>query len=371
MRVGLNLLFRLPGANGGVETYVRRLVDELTQLDTCNEYVLFMSREAVFHLAPRGNTSIVACPVDSSNRGGRYLWEQTRLPVQVRVQGIRVLHSMNYVGPVVCPSKTIVTFQDLSYMESIVAMSASRRAGLRSFSTWSAKRSDVVVTVSAFSKKSICSKLSIPDEKVRVIPSGPGWNSERPDSSDIVRVLDRYRIVPPFVTAFAGGYSHKNIPRMLKAFQRVCKDRPHRLVLIGGLPPNVEIGPPLVSPEFRERILHLGHIATDAIYPILAGSELFIFPSLYEGFGFPLLEAQQAGVAIACSNVTSIPEVAGGGAAYFDPLSTESIGDAIENCLRDSSLRARLVQAGFDNVSRFSWRESAKAYIRLYNELAA
>src|SRR5262249_38656813 len=160
----------------------------------------------------------------------------------------------------------------------------------------------------------------------------------------------------------AGGYPHKNIPKMLVAFQAACKDLPHKLLLIGRLSEDVTLGP-LVHPEFSDRIQHLGYIPTKEIYPLLAGSDLFIFPSLYEGFGFPLLEAQKAGVAIACSNSGSIPEVAGAGAVYFDPRSVENMSETILSCLKDRAGRERLIQLGFENSSRFSWSKTAASYI--------
>jgi glycosyltransferase involved in cell wall biosynthesis len=372
VKIGLNLLFRVPTAGGGVETYVRRLVNEIIRLDDTNEYVIFFSGAAgMFPVAERRNVTFIACNVDSNNRAHRYVWEQTALPLQVIAHRLRILHSMNYVSPVACPCKAIVTFQDVSYREPAVEMSLKRRMGLNVFSALSARSSDAVVTVSEFSKRSICSSLGISGDKIRVVPSGPGWNSGPPLNSQIEAVLRKYCIVKPYVIAFAGGYAHKNVPRLLTAFETACGRLPHRLVLIGRLSENVEIAPPYICDEFKERIQALGVIETADIYPILAGSDLFVFPSLYEGFGLPLLEAQEAGVAVACSNVASIPEVAGEGAAYFDPRSVESISVTIRNCLSDTARRAGLVQLGFKNVRRFSWEAAAKSHIELYSELGA
>jgi len=367
MRIGLNLLFLTPDAGGGVETYVRRLVDELLRLDIRNEYFLFLGSTTSF--TESANATVVRCNVNSHHRGLRYSWEQTILPLQVMKHGIQILHSMNYVAPIVCPCKSLVTFQDLSYREQVVAMPSKRRLGLSLFSGLSARFTDGVVTVSEFSKRSICAALNVPERRVRVVPSGPGWNATQPSRQEIENTLNKYAIARPYLTAFAGGYQHKNIPRMLTAFQSACKDLPHHLVLIGRLPPDVDLSSNVVRPEYRKRIHSLGHIPTADIYPILGGSELFLFPSLYEGFGFPLLEAQEAGVPVACSNAASIPEVAGAGAVYYDPLSVGEIAASIRSCLADSGLRKELVQRGFENVRRFSWARAAKAHIALYDEI--
>src|SRR5207248_2960586 len=110
--------------------------------------------------------------------------------------------------------------------------------------TLSARSADLVVTVSEFSKRKICASLNVPEERVRVVPSGPGWNSDRPNSRAIERAAEKYGIPRPYLTAFAGGYTHKNIPRLLTAFQNTCQDFPHHLVLIGRMPPDVELSPP-------------------------------------------------------------------------------------------------------------------------------
>src|SRR6266436_470997 len=128
MRIGINLLYRAPGAGGGVETYVHGLVNEMIRLDTKNEYVIFSSRTTqMFPTQCAANVNIVTCAVDSNKRGRRYLWEQAILPLQVRSREIRLLHSMNYVGPIVCPCKSLVTIQDVSYRERAVVMSLTRR----------------------------------------------------------------------------------------------------------------------------------------------------------------------------------------------------------------------------------------------------
>src|SRR5262249_16886009 len=155
------------------------------------------------------------------------------------------------VSPIVCPCKTLVTFQDLSYHEPTVQMPILRRLGLTLFSSLSALSTDVVVTVSEFSKKKICSSLPVSEDKVRVVPSGPGWQSDRPNPTAIESALNKYRIARPYMVAFGGGYPHKNIPRLLSAFQTVCKKIQHRLVLIGKLPENVAMAPPFVDYEFR------------------------------------------------------------------------------------------------------------------------
>src|SRR5438093_13523736 len=140
MRIGINLLYRVSTTYGGIETYAQRLINELVDLDTRNEYVIFVSDTAeIFTIPARDNVDVVRCKVDSKNRPIRYFWEQTVLPAEVITRKVQLLHSMNYVSPVLCPCKTIVTFTDVSFRDSNVDMPISRRLGLSLFATLSAK----------------------------------------------------------------------------------------------------------------------------------------------------------------------------------------------------------------------------------------
>src|SRR5437879_985339 len=120
MRIGLNILFRAQGTTGGVETYVRRLIDQIVNLDKRNEYLLFVSG-APDLVTESANVTVIRCDFDSRRRAVRYWWEQTALPIKVRRHNIQLLHSMNYVSPVICPCKSLVTFQDVSYREPSVS----------------------------------------------------------------------------------------------------------------------------------------------------------------------------------------------------------------------------------------------------------
>jgi glycosyltransferase involved in cell wall biosynthesis len=189
--------------------------------------------------------------------------------------------------------------------------------------------------------------------------------------SEIAAVKSRYGIRNPYVAVFGGGYEHKNIPRLVDAFESAFGDTAYELVLIGGLTPKTVARVSLSSAGgLADRVVALGHIPKGHVRAVLAGADLFVLPSLYEGFGFPVLEAQGAGVAVVCSRAAALPEVAGTGAAYFDPASTSDMASTMKAVAMNVGLRSRYQAQGKDNVARFSWHTAAREYLAVYRSLA-
>jgi glycosyltransferase involved in cell wall biosynthesis len=177
---------------------------------------------------------------------------------------------------------------------------------------------------------------------------------------------DEYALPECYVVAFGGGSAHKNISRLIAALGLACRDLPHHLVLIGHLPPGMDLAKEASRADLSGRIRTLGYIPSAHIAPILGHADLFVLPSLYEGFGLPVLEAQRAGVPIACSTAGSLPEVAGKGAILFDPLSVDNMVEVIRDCLSNANLRANLRQLGKENLQRFSWENAARETLNVY-----
>jgi glycosyltransferase involved in cell wall biosynthesis len=248
-------------------------------------------------------------------------------------------------------------------------MPAGRRHILQFFSTQSARICTQVITISHFSKTEICRVLKLAADKVSVTHLGPGWDFAACTSASWDSIQERYNLPYPYVVAFGGGSAHKNIPRLIAAFGQVCQGLPHHLVLIGHLPPGMDLTAEVLETSLPDRIITLGYLPNTHIVPILAHADLFVLPSLYEGFGLPVLEAQQAGVAVACSTAGSLPEVAGDGAIFFDPLSVGDMAEVIHRCLSDADLRSNLRQLSKENATRFSWEKTAKETLAVYGHV--
>jgi len=361
MKIGINLLYLLPGLVGGTETYAVALVKALTEMDRQNEYHVFLNQEASrLDLTDAPNFHRVVCPFRATRRAVRYAWEQFILPRQVSSRRIDVLHSLGYVGPLWTPCPAVVTVPDLNYLDIGHTMPLGKRYLLRYFSVQAAQRAKAVITISSYSKSVICDELKIHPNKVTVTLLGPRWNDNFISQDVVSNIKAIYGISGPYLVAFGGGALHKNIPRLLKAFVELKKELSHKLVLIGRLPTDVNPG------ELSGDIISTGYVPAEHVLPLLSAAEIFVLPSLYEGFGLPVLEAQQAGVPVVCSTAGSLPEVAGAAAVFFDPYSVEDMADKIARVVRDPALRAELRQKGLANVQRFSWEQTARKTLAVY-----
>lgn len=367
MRYGVNLLYLLPTIVGGTELYAKGLLRGLVDVDGKDEFVVFVNREgAEWPLPDAPNLSRVVCPVEGTNRGRRYIYEQTALPQVLRKQGIDAIHSLGYVGPVIAPCPTVITLHDTSFVDQGRTLSVTRQIALGLLTRVCSARAAHVIVDSQFSKMRIQNILRVPEDRITVIHLAAATSVCSSPSPDWSEVAACYGISKPYLVCFGGSAVHKNIVRLVRAFGRTCASADHELVIVGHIPADAIRELRLCASDLRSRIRSTGFVPPEHVGPLLAGAEVFVLPSLYEGFGMPVLEAQLAGTVVACSNAGAIPEVAGQGAEYFDPLSVDDIAKTIDRCVRDISLRQRMVARGRENAMRFSWTVTARATLSVY-----
>src|SRR6185437_253345 len=366
MRIGLNLLYLLPGVVGGTETYATHLIEALSDLDRANDYLIFVNREAAgFPLKTGPNFKRIVCPVSAVHRGLRYGWEQAMLPLQLQQHGVDVVHSLGYVGPLWPGRPHVITIHDLNYRSEYVAMSRLKRRVLGGFVEAGGERAAHVLTLSDASKAQIVKHLRVPPARVTTTHLAP--DAERTGATATGRAGDANH--PPYIIVFGGSAPHKNIPRLIAAFASVAKGIPHSLMIVGHVPADGSVGASISRSGVAERIRTTGYLTTAELAMALRNADLLAFPSLYEGFGLPVLDAQAAGVPVVCSSFAALPEVAGDGALLFDPLSTESIATALVAPISDPALRRSLIAAGTANVARFSWTRTAGLTLDVYLQL--
>jgi len=366
MHIGLNLLFIIPGENGGTQVYSESLVGALAALDTENTYTVFVSEEgAALALPEQRNFQKVVCPVRAVRREVRYAYEQAAFPRLLAGFHLDVLHSLGYVCPLFPPCRSVVTIHDLNYLTPWHGMSRAKRLFLGGFVRQSARRADAVITVSQFSKGEIVSRLKVPEAKVLVTWEGPREPASGP-AGGWEEIKGSYGLDAPYLMAFGSLTANKNISGLLRAFAAIQAQVPQTLLLAGHMAAGTDLSAEIAALGLQDRIKITGYVPDSHVMPLLAHADLFVFPSLYEGFGLPVLEAQKAGVAVACSSAASLPEVAGDGAAFFDPASAEDMGRVLRGCLRDPALRAALAEKGRANVARFSWAQTAAATLSCY-----
>lgn len=276
----------------------------------------------------------------------------------------------NYVIPPGVKGRKMTFIHDMAY----IACPETVRAKTRNFLNLSMKRTclraDKIITISEFSKREIMKYLSVSEKKIEVIPLGvddkrfhTGYTTEQKQ-----KIAKKYRIPEQYFLYIGTIEPRKNIERLIRAYALLCKENesiPH-LILAGRKGWLYEpIFTAVNSLRLEGKIHFLGYVASEDLPVLLSGAELFLFPSLYEGFGLPVLEAMACGVPVVTSNVASLPEVAGNAAVLVSPLDISSIKEGISLAFGDAKVRERLVSEGLEQAKKFSWEETAKKLWKL------
>jgi glycosyltransferase involved in cell wall biosynthesis len=369
MHVGLNLVFLVPGETGGMEVYARELIPELVAAAPQMRFTAFVNREAAATTGgPWGQLiPAVTVPVRARNRLEWVRGEQQLLPRLARRAGVDLLHSLGSTAPAWGRHRRVVTIHDLSYRIVPEAHLGLLGLGMRVLVPLAARRADRILVDAAATKADLHHLLGISTEKVDVVPLGLGAPSDVPPlaETELRAWLDAGE--RPILLCVSAKRPHKNLMRLLGALARIRPDRRPLLVLPGY--------PTAHEQDLRRRVGELG-VAGDVrllgwvdpaqLEGLYAAALGFVFPSLAEGFGLPVLEAMARGLPVACSGRGALAEVAGDAALLFDPESEAEIAASIERLLGDRTERKRLRARGRARAARFSWAASAAGTVRCY-----
>jgi glycosyltransferase involved in cell wall biosynthesis len=368
MRVGLNLVYLVPGETGGTETLARELIPALRRVAPDVRLTAFVNREAAeAGDGPWAEIPAVPVPVRARRRVEWVRGEQILLPRLAARAAVDVLHSLASTAPARGRFARVVTIHDLHYRVVPEAHFGVRGLGMRLLVPLAARRSDRVIAVSAHTRDDLVRLLRLDPERIDVVPNGvtaepPVQPLPEPELRRRLDLGDR-----PFVLSVSAKRPHKNLARLLEGLALLSGE--HRpLLVVPGYPTEHER-------ELRERALALGlaesvrwpgWIAAAELEALYRGAELLVFPSLYEGFGLPVLEAMARDLPVACSDRASLPEVAGDAALLFDPERPEAIAAAIERLLSNPEEADRLRRAGRERVRRFTWDDTARGVVASY-----
>ncbi len=353
MRVGLSLLTLVPGVVGGSETYVRELTCALARVGEL-DYAAFVPSIAP-NAADGLPTTVVSEYRARTTMPGRVAAMSLAAALPGRIQrrfDRAVLDALHFPLSVMLPRvdrpPAATTVHDLQHELYPQFFSRAELAYRRAVYGWTVKRSRLLIAISEHARETLVERYKLDPERVRTITLGIDHDRFTPD--------DRPR--EPFLLYPANRWRHKNHDRLFEAFARVRRERADlRLVLTGAghdrapLPDGVE---------------SKGHVAPDVLVELYRSAACLVFPSLYEGFGLPPLEAMACGCPVAVSNATSLPEVCGDAAEEFNPLAPEDMAGAIVR-----ALEGRLVERGLAHAAGFTWDACARAHDAVYRELAS
>jgi glycosyltransferase involved in cell wall biosynthesis len=375
MIIGINALYLLPGRVGGSETYLRNLLGGLASIGQENEFIIFINRESAGEIGiPAKNFRIVLCPVRATSRPLRILWEQFILPLQIKHLRIDVLLSAGMTAPVLCPAASIVMLFDLQHINQPGNFPWYYLPFLRSIIYASARSADGVLTISRQVKSDITRSYRIPEDRIAVthlaVDHALFSLQGSPGASD---VKARYGLPERFILYAASSLPHKNHERLFLAFQHVVKKVPGmKLVLIGARDKGADaLGSKVVNLGLSRDVILLGWLPFEDVPAIYRASEAFIYPTLHEGFGLPLIEAMACGVPVACSGIEPLREIAGEAALFFDPFSPDEIAAAIIKAVTDRPNRQDLIRKGLARANEFTWERTARKTLDFIARIAA
>jgi glycosyltransferase involved in cell wall biosynthesis len=384
-------------ADFGIGTYIRNLVRALARVDDHNHYKLITTERAVPEFAdlpPNFETAVF--PASGKKGPAQSGLAQIRYGFFLRKLEADLFHIPLNAVPLLMPKPYLVTIHDMSTL--LFASQLGYRNRLRHFYLRRGLlRADRVIAVSMATCRDVEAVLGIPASRMRVVYNAPDPIFQAPSPpamarlhgeefgdavnypAEIQRVLDRYRIQYPFLLYVGRTNPQKNIPRLVEAFAVLRGEiqehpvyRDLRLLIIGD-----EISR---YPALRHAVIHsrvedtvrfLGFVPIDTLRAFYQAASAFVFPSLYEGFGLPPLEAMACGTPVVCSSVNSLPEVVGDAAEIVNPENVFDIARGMREVLLDRTRRSRLVERGFEQARRFSWERTAQQVLDAYEEIGS
>jgi len=378
MKIGINALFFQQPATGSAQ-YMIHLLAALAEVDQQNEYVLLGAQPIKVGQHPAFPYQVWPVPAIISNRENieKLIWEQLTGPAAAREAGVDVFHVPYFAPPLLPRTPTVVTIHDVIPLRLPLYQAGAKVKAYMKLVSQAAHNATRIITVSQHAKQDMVDALKIPPERIRVIYEAAG-EEYRPitDAETLARVRARYGLGERYVFYLGGLDQRKNVPQLVRAFSHLYRrlEDPRLQLLVSGNP-DKNNGP--LFPDPRPVGAELG-MSGQIIYrfveeedkaALYSGASVFVFPSLYEGFGLDPLEAMSCGAPVVCSNRTSLPEVVGDAALTVDPEDLDALVEAMYRVLTDQQLATDMRARSLQRAAQFSWRKAAQETLSVYEEV--
>jgi len=379
MTIGIDARFFGPRGKG-LGRYTQKLIEALQELDRENDYVIFLRRENFDEYLPQ-NPRFKKVLADYSWYG---FAEQFFLPFKIYAQKVDLMHFPHFNVPIFYFKKYIVTIHDL-----ILRHFATRRAsrlgtllywiknlGYRVVIWLALKRAKKIITVSEYVENDIIKSFKVKAQKISVTYEGAPEKNLL--FAGLKYKLKEFGIGKPYLLYVGNAYPHKNLERLVKAFEILVADSKNdlQLVLVGEedyfYQRLEEEGRTSILRriEVFDQIIFTDFVTDEELELLYQNATLYVFPSLCEGFGLPPLEAMSHGLPVVCSNATCLPEILGEAAIYFNPQDPNDMAEKINQVLSNNNLRKDLIAKGFEQIKKYSWRKMGEKTLILYNQRA-
>ena len=353
---------------GGPERYVKNLISEFARADVDNSYQVLVSHD----MPPAWKNSLGgrAC----FDYVGRSRWYAVPVGMPLKLLGSQadLLHA-TYVAPPLCPKPFVLTVHDLGFEIHPEFFPPLVRHRLSLLMRHGVRRAANIIAVSEETKRTLIDYYDVEASRITVTPNGVEAPFFEPEDEGDVQIRTGYNLPPDYILYVGKLQARKNIAQLLRAYAllRQSREDTPQLVLVGQRTWLAdEIYSVLDELKLHDAVCFTGHVPDEHLAAIYRGALVFVYPSLFEGFGIPLLEAMACGVPVACSNVSSLPEVVGDAALQFDPLDAEDIADKIAKIIDDSTLRSSLIARGHKRAAQFTWENTAQKTLQVFRDTA-
>jgi glycosyltransferase involved in cell wall biosynthesis len=374
MRVGIDAT-AVPQQRTGAGNYIVNLIRNLPRVDNANEYVVFGTSAHEQELLPAGGAPNVRfVRRDFPGRGARLAWEQVGLPRQVRANRLDVLHSPHYTMPLRHSARSVVTFCDMTFVLHPDLHQGIKRVFFPAMMRLSARRADRLIAISESTREDLVGMWGVDRSRVSAIPLAADEHFQPRPQAEIAGVCGRYDLRPGDYILYVGMLEpRKNVDRLVEAFGQAAGDLIGIDLVIAGRRGWMydQIFARVEELGLQGRVRFTGFVPGADLPALYSGARLFAYPSKYEGFGLPVLEAMSCGAPVVTTNVSSMPEVAGDAALLVAPDDVAGLAAALKRLANDSGLRDGLVCRGLERARTFSWERCARETIAVYEAALA
>ena len=368
MHVGLNAQLLSLAANyrgAGISWYIYNLLRQLPTTGPSHRFSAFLNERQ--YVDDRMSLHYASWPTQRPL--ARIVWEQMVLPAQLRRQKVDLLHSLAFAGPLMFRGPMVLTIYDLSFLRFPQAFRPWNRWYLSNFTRWSAHQARRIIAISESTRQDVIDLLGVPADKVDVVYCGADSMFRRLPPAQKERYRRERNLPEQFVLFLGTLEPRKNLERLLRAYaewRQVDSSAPS-LVIAGAQGWYYDAVLNLVHAlGLQDAVLFLGYVPKEDLPLLYNNAQMFVYPSLFEGFGLPVLEAMACGVPVITADASSLPEVAGEAAVLVDPTSVEELSMALGSLWTDPDRRRDLAEKGIRQSSRFNWRRTAEETLSVY-----
>lgn len=363
-------------SHAGLGRYTLELLKALLPLDLKQKYILLVSPKTKFDKSLANAIYERENPVEIVEIAARHysLDEQVKLLRLLKQLKPDLVHFPHFNHPLLYRGKFVVTIHDLTLSQYAERGSKIKRALYKKIITHAAKKSEMILTVSDYVKNDIAREFKIPPKKIVTTYNGIDKKFTKITSARALKKVEKYGLTNPYILSVGQWREHKNLIRLLEAFAEILKDPKFKgkidLAFVGREDPKYpRLKQKVVELNLAKSVKVTGFVEDEDLPMIYNCANLFVMPSLSEGFGLPGLEAQACGVPVVSSKKTCLPEVYGKGAIYFDPLDTRDMAEKIQEVLQNRKLADELVREGIENAKKFTWENTAQKTLAVYREI--